>query len=72
MADITPVFLTLIETCTYLNVSDSFLRSALRRGKCRGVKVGRQWRIRPAWADQFLESLTPEYAERTQLRVAGR
>ena len=72
-AKIPPAFLTIVETCTYLKVSESFLLRALRRGKCRGVRVGRQWRIRPEWASQFMESLPPhEIAERESLRMVKR
>ncbi len=72
MAEIIPAFYTAEQTCKLNQISMSFLLRALRAGKCRGVRVGRQWRIRPEWASQFMESLTPEYAEREQPRMVKR
>ena len=76
-ADITtpePVWLDVRGACARARVSESTLLRALRSGRCRGVKINgnRTYRLRPQWVDDWLESLTPEFAERGQLRAVKR
>ena len=58
----------------YAQVSESTLLREIRAGRLRAVKVGnrRTYRIKREWIDEWLLQQSPEYAERTQLRVANR
>ena len=39
-------FLTVLEVAGYLQLTDRWIRKELRRGKMKGYKVSRKWRIR--------------------------
>jgi excisionase family DNA binding protein len=57
--DVEPLrFLTLQETAQLLHVSSRTLQRLIRRKNLPAIRVGHQWRIRPAELANWLESLS--------------
>jgi excisionase family DNA binding protein len=67
-------WLTTLQAAARAQVSESTILREARALRLRSVRVGgrRNLRVRPEWVDSWLEGQSPEAAERTQLRVAGR
>lgn len=48
--------MTVLELCTYLQLSEAKVREMLRRGVIPAVLIGRQWRIRKVAIDKWMEA----------------
>jgi excisionase family DNA binding protein len=46
--------LTIDDAADYLNVSDRWVRDAVRAGRIRSTRVGKHTRFRKEWLDEFL------------------
>jgi DNA binding domain, excisionase family len=47
-------WLTAKEAADYMSVHPEALYVHLQRGELRSVKVGRRYRLKPEWCDEFL------------------
>lgn len=47
--------LTAEEVATRLNIRSETVRGWIRRGRLRGIRVGRLWRIRESALEEFLQ-----------------
>jgi len=48
-------YLSPVEIAELLGIAEGTVREWLRRGELKGIKVGRQWRIKRDILDKFLE-----------------
>jgi excisionase family DNA binding protein len=56
MNDVTPVVMTIEETCLYLRIPKSTLYKIAQEGKIPCQKVGRHWRFHRDSLDQWLKN----------------
>lgn len=55
-AHTTPTLFTVDEAAEILRCSAYFVRDELKRKQLRGSKIGREWRIKPADLDTYVEA----------------
>lgn len=48
-------WMTTTTAAEYAAVSEEHVRRACRAGRLEAVKVGRNWRTKPGWVDEWME-----------------